>query len=172
MSWLTTLQSRAVELILIALLALTLGAGCWFSGAGHVQQQWDNERSQRTLAITTLGKKSAEISTQVVTEYVDRIKVIREAGQTLIKEIPVYVDQNADAACPVPDGFVWLWNGANRGQLPASARAADASAGDVVLSDIARQHGIEASQCRENEQQLTSLQGWIRQQEAAHAEAR
>lgn len=171
MSVATTLQGRAVGWIASGVLLLALGAWCWIKGADHVQQQWASERARRSLTLARIDSRSAQLTTQVVTEYVDRIKVIHAAGQTVIQEVPVYVDQHADAACAVPDAFVRLWNGANRGQLPDAARPADASASAVVLSDIARQHGVEASQCRETEQQLSSLQDWIRQQAAAYAEA-
>ncbi|MBB5192082.1 hypothetical protein HNQ50_002819 [Silvimonas terrae] len=81
------------------------------------------------------------------------------------------MDQNADAACIVNVGFVRVWNRANRGELSGSAGPADAAASAIVLSDIATQHSVEASQCRETEQQLTGLQDWIRKQQAVHAEA-
>ncbi|MDR3429680.1 hypothetical protein [Silvimonas sp.] len=167
MSW---LQTRLAGWLAIALLVIAFGAYCWVQGADHVQQQWSDERGQRAITALTTGKRSAEITTRVVTEYVDRIQVIREAGQTLIKEIPVYVDQKADAACVVPDGFVRLWNGANRGELPRPAGVADASASAVVLSDIAAEHSLEATECRETGQQLLSLQDWINRQRALHAE--
>ena len=171
MTALTDLQRRLMGWALVGLMLIASGTYCWVRGADHVHAQWDDERAKRNTTVLKVNKASAQVTTQVVTQYVDRVRTIREAGQTIIKEVPVYVDQKADVACPVPDGFVRLWNGANRGVLPGSAGSADAPASAVVLSDIAAQHSVEASQCRETEQQLSDLQDWIRKQQAIHAEA-
>lgn len=147
-------------------LAFLVAAACavaWFKGAAHVHDQWDLENAKRDKAIAERQVRVANAVATVVTRYVDRVQIVREAGETIIKEVPTYVTEDADRRAPVPAGFVRLWNGANRGELPAPDGAADATASPVVLSDIAAQHGREARQCRETEEQLISLQDAVRE---------
>lgn len=54
----------------------------------------------------------------VVTQYVNRIRIVREKGETIIKEVPVYVPVQADAACTLNRGFVRLHDAAAAGELP------------------------------------------------------
>lgn len=147
-------------------LALLLAAACavaWFKGAAHVQIRWDLDDAQRDAAIAKRQVRVADKVANVVTRYVDRVQIVREVGETIIKEVPVYVTEESDRRCVVPAGFVSMWNGANRGELPAPDGAADEAASEVVLSDIAAQHGREAKQCRETEEQLIALQDAVRE---------
>lgn len=156
--------ARALAVLLIALALASLG---WVEGAAHVQGQWDAERARVATAQAKLAVRQAEATTRVITRYVDRVQTVREAAQTITKEIPVYVTQADDARCAVPAGFVRLWNAANRGIDPGTAADPDASAGALVLSDVAAQHAVEAEQCRVTEEQVIGLQDWIREQRKA-----
>jgi hypothetical protein len=135
----------------------------WLQGAAHVQIRWDLADARRDAAVAKRQVRVADKVAAVVTRYVDRVQIVREAGETIIKEVPVYVTQDADRRCTVPAGFVRLWNGANRGELPAPDGAADEAASAVVLSDVAGQHGREAEQCRAVEEQLIALQDAVRE---------
>ncbi|RNK82756.1 hypothetical protein C9390_01420, partial [Xanthomonas vasicola pv. vasculorum] len=81
---------------------------------------------------------SAKGSTTVVTQYVDRVQIVRQAGATITREIPIYVTQKADAACTIPAGFVRLHDAAATGN-PAGPPTADpdAPAPGITLSGIA-----------------------------------
>lgn len=149
--------------IAVALLVAAAGLTGWVKGAAHVQDEWDLADALRDKSIAERKLRVADKVATVVTRYVDRVQIVREAGETIIKEVPVYVTQEADRRCPVPAGFVRLWNGANRGELPTPDGAADEAASAVVLSDIAAQHGREAKQCRETEEQLIELQNAVRE---------
>lgn len=152
---------------LYGLLAVAIAGFGWVKGAAHVQIRWDLETADRNRIQAEHQVRVANRITTTVTRYIDRVRIIREAGETIIREVPVYVTEEADRRCLVPDGFVRLWNGANRGELPnpvpAPAGAADEAASAVVLSDIAAQHGREARQCRETEEQLINLQDALRE---------
>lgn len=146
-------------------IAIMVAAACavaWLQGAAHVQIRWDLADSRREAAAAQRQVRVGNAVATVVTRYVDRVQIVREAGETIIKEVPVYVTQEADRRCTVPAGFVRLWNGANRGELPAPDGAADEAASAVVLTDIAAQHGREAEQCRATEEQLIALQDAVR----------
>ena len=77
------------RLLALALLAAALVGLGWIKGAEHVQARWDAAIQQQTLQVAATRQKQAEATVKVVTEYVDRVRVVREKGDTIIKEIPV-----------------------------------------------------------------------------------
>ena len=146
-------------LALIALAVALLGFG-WVKGAAHVQAQWDAAVQQQTLQVVALRQKQAEATVKVVTQYVDRVRIVREKGKTIIQEVPVYVPVQADASCAINRGFVRLHDAAAAGELPEPARAVDAAAAGIALSAVAGTVAANYQICHENAEQLRALQAW------------
>jgi hypothetical protein len=71
-----------------------------------------------------------------------------------------------DAECTVPNHFVSLWDGANKGIIPDATSGVDVSPSGVKLSDISEQKETESEICIANTKRLTGLQGWVREQQA------
>jgi hypothetical protein len=155
------------RLLAIAALGLTLVGFGWVKGAGHVQAQWDAAVQQQALQATAVREEQAQATVKVVTEYVDRIRVVREKGDTIIKEVPIYVPVQADAACTINRGFVRLHDAAAAGALPEPARDADAAAADIALSAVAGTVANNYQTCHETAEQLTALQTWVREMASA-----
>jgi hypothetical protein len=109
----------------------------------------------------------AQATVKVVTQYVDRVRVVREKGETIIKEVPVYVPVQADAACTINRGFVRLHDAAAAGELPEPARDADAAAAGIALSAVAGTVAANYQTCHENAEQLRALQTWVREMKVA-----
>ena len=150
---------RLLALVLDGVALIGFG---WVKGAGHVQAQWDAAVQQQTLQVATARQKQAEATVKVVTQYVDRVRVVRQKGNTIIKEVPVYVPVQADAACTINRGFVRLHNAAAAGELPEPARDADATAAGIALSTVAGTVATNYQTCHENAEQLRALQVWAR----------
>jgi hypothetical protein len=149
-------------LALAALSAALVGFG-WVKGAGHVQAEWDAAVQQQALNVAAIRERQAQATVKVVTEYVDRVRIVREKGDTIIKEVPVYVPVQADAACTINRGFVLLHDAAAAGELPEPARDADAAATDIALSAVAGTVAANYRTCHENAEQLRALQAWVGQ---------
>lgn len=113
-----------------------------------------------------VSAKQSQISDSVTTKYVDRIKIVQGRTQEIIKEVKVYVTEKNDVQCMVNTGFVRMWNDANSSSISASSGNSDETASTVILSEVATQHAKEALICNETEQQLLSLQEWVREQSA------
>ena len=107
-------------LALVALGVALIGFG-WVKGAGHVQAQWDAAIQQQALQTAAARERHAQATVKVVTQYVDRVCIVREKGGTIIKELPVYVPVQADAACTINRGFVRLHDAAAAAELPEPA---------------------------------------------------
>lgn len=131
-------------------------SGCRY-GAGR------DEKKTAEATVKVVYRQGA-VTEKVVTKYVDRVRVIREKGDQIIKEVPVYVTAENDAACTVNNGFVRLWNDANQGEISDAAAGTDAAASTVSLSDVGRQKAAEAKLSRETEERLIALQEWVREQ--------
>lgn len=147
-------------LALVLLAAALIGFG-WVKGAGHVQTRLDAAVQQQTLHVATVRERQAQATVKVVTQYVDRVRVVREKGDTIIKEVPVYVPVQADAACTINRGFVRLHDAAAAGDLPEPARDADAAAAGIALSAVAGTLAANYQTCHENAEQLRALQAWV-----------
>ncbi|MBT2767604.1 hypothetical protein J7J08_08125 [Stenotrophomonas sp. ISL-67] len=134
--------NRAIVLVVL-LLAVAGLATCQQQRISHANSERDEAKADLASANATnaaLKRKLdlAQGTTRTVTEYVDRVQVVRERGATIVKEVPVYVTANADAACTVPAGFVRLHDTAASGDaLAGVAGDPDAPAPGVTLSAVA-----------------------------------
>lgn len=127
----------------------------------NVQSKWDAAAQQQTLQAAAIRERQAQATVKIVTEYVDRVRVVREKGDTIIKEVPVYVPVQADSACTINRGFVRLHDAAAAGELPEPARDADAAAAGIALSAVAGTVAANYQTCHETAEQLRALQAWV-----------
>lgn len=156
-----SLISWPYRLLALAALGVALVGFGWIKGVSHVQAKWDAAIQQQTLQVAAVRERQAQATVKVVTQFVDRVRVVREKGETIIKEVPVYVSAQADAACLVPRGFVRLHDAAAQGVVPEPAGNSDAAPAGVALSAVAGTVAENYTACRENAEQLTALQEWI-----------
>lgn len=144
-----------------------LMAGIFFygymKGSAHAEAELARFSAQKSEQIAELERKNSAISTEVVTEYVDRTNTIRE------KEY-VYLDA---AKNTVPSQHImsngWVYThdlSATSGDADAT-RASDASPSGI--EDTTALVGIitNYSRCQQNAEQLRQLQQWIIQNKEA-----
>lgn len=142
-------------LALLALAGALLAFG-WIKGASHEQAKADAANHSATARTAIVRQRQAKVTVQVLTKYVDRVRTVHVAGETIIKEVPVYVPPDSPA---LPGGFRLLHDAAALGELPDPARIADAAA--VPAQDVAATVAANYLTCRENAEQLTALQEWV-----------
>lgn len=139
----------------VALLLSTYLCGGIANEAG-----WREKVLKQQAEIAQLKQQEAEVSTKVVTKYIDKITVVKEKNN----EISKYINNAADSKCQLPVSFSVLHDAAAKNELPDSARAADASASGIALSTatttVVENYGI----CIQNAEQLKALQDWITEQ--------
>ncbi|MDR8106980.1 hypothetical protein KPB04_35255 [Burkholderia cenocepacia] len=119
----------------------------------------------RDVRDRTAERDAARRDVKVITQYVDRVQVVREKGDTIIKEVPVYVDREADRACIVPVGFVRVHDGAAANVPVGDPGSADAAPSGVALSAVAATVAHNYTTCHENAEQLIALQARVRDTE-------
>lgn len=148
--------------ILAAVLAviLTVG-GCFFYGyskgiekSDMVIAQYEADAAKK---IAALERKNSEIKERVVTQYVDRVRTIRE------KEY-VYRDraaQNVPAQEYLSNGWVYLHDASATSTEADGDLSSDPKPSDVMdnraLAVVVSNYAI----CSQNSEQLRNLQEWI-----------
>ena len=162
-TFIKALPSWVMWLALAALVTAAAGWG-WVKGADSVQADWTAERAAQTISVLKVQVKQLEVTERVVTQYVDRVRVVREQADAVIREVPVYVPQSCDADGRLPAGWRVLDDAAASGGAadPASIAHAQPVAPDTAAATVAHNYGT----CRETAEQLTALQQWVREQAA------
>lgn len=134
-------------------------------GASSVQDRWDKATAEQSSAIAIARQHQASVTERVVTRYVDRVRTVREAGETIVHEVPVYVPTQCDSDGRLPAGWRLLHDAAASGEPAEPSRAADAQpvAPDAAAETVARNY----LSCRLTAEQLIALQAWVREQSSA-----
>jgi hypothetical protein len=143
--------------ICTTLAAALFGAGLHVGNRLGVSSCYEATIEAQRHSIET-GIKQAVVSDQTVTKYVDRVQIVQGKSRTIIKEIPIYVQDTVNLS----GGWRMLHDSAVYNELPDPARIADAAT--VTITDVAetviRNYGI----CHENSTTLSSLQEWVKEQ--------
>ncbi|MDE3021621.1 MAG: hypothetical protein KGI54_07145 [Pseudomonadota bacterium] len=159
---------KTYEFFIIVIALLLSVIGIWGFGKWEFHEGVQSQIIKyKTTALVTQAKGEA-VTTKVVTRYLTHIQVIHDAGTTIIKKVPIYVTHKDTSRCVVNNGFVQLWNGANKMQLPPSTSSVNEEASPVVLTDIAAQHAIESNLYWQQYEQLKALQDWVTQEQKAY----
>ncbi|MDY7792159.1 hypothetical protein U0E10_30130 [Burkholderia ubonensis] len=119
----------------------------------------------RDVRERTAERDAARRDVKVVTQYVNRVQVVRETGDTIIKKVPIYVDREADRACVVPAGFVRVHDAAVANVPVGDPGSADAAPAGIALSAVAATVASNYTTCHENAEQLIALQARVRDTE-------
>ncbi|NII74820.1 hypothetical protein FHW84_003416 [Dyella sp. SG562] len=147
---------RYLLIVLLALLALAAGVMRWQQD--HIQRLADDvAKAQIQAVIAGFETSAARADVHVITQYVDRERVVRQVIHTIQRETPRYVTPRTDAAFPLPVGFVRLHDAAAAADLPGPPGAADAQASGVTASDAAVVIAGNYGTCHAIREQLNAL---------------
>lgn len=159
---------RYLVATLAALMVLSLGYNVWQRhNATALRVSLASAQTQAIVA--GFETSSANVSIRVITHYVDRVRVVHDIAKQTASEVPRYVTPSTDRAYPLPVGFVRVHDAAATGALPGPAGPADADASPVAASTAATVIAGNYGTCHEIREQLTSLQEWVREQQALEA---
>jgi hypothetical protein len=149
--------------------AFLLVFGLYMEGGISNQERWEAKVSEAKLEMAKKEVASADATTKVVTKYVTKIEIVKENGNAIIKEIPKYINANADGQCVIPNGFVLLHDSASRNEVPDSTRGIDEGASSVKLSEVAATVTDNYTLYHQVSQQLKSLQEWVKEQQSIYS---
>jgi septation ring formation regulator EzrA len=156
--------SPLLKLAVTALLTLSIIGGLYYWGYSSEKAKWDLEKEKMKQEITLLQSKQAEVTTQVVTQYVDRVKTVQLKGETIVQYVDKYITPAENAACTIPNNFVSLHNAAVKNDIPDPTSATDATPSGVSLAEVEHTVATNYSTCNQLREQVKGLQEWISKQ--------
>jgi hypothetical protein len=130
-----------------------------------VISKMEEEKAKLAAANAQLEANANKVTIQVVTEYVDRVNVVKEKGDTIVKEVPVYITQTAEEQCKLTEGFAAIHDAAVLNEEPNMPEDVDAPL-DVSLADVTKTVVGNYNTCNQTKEQLLALQEWVRKQRA------
>lgn len=142
-------------------LGVIVAAGGIFLSGMHLQSRLDKgelERIKREAAeqVAKVQDSQAKVTEKVVTQYRDRIKVVKEQGDVIEKQVPVYIHTGEF----VPPGWRVLHDAAASGVMPASPERAIAAAEPAEAATAAQTVAANYAECRATSERLVALQNW------------
>lgn len=133
---------------------------------------YEKEKDRLEKENLILANKAGNVTIEVVTKYVDRVTVVSEKADEIVREIPIYVTKEADKHCIITDGWVYNHDRAaalspsSQTRVPKAPTNPDAATTGIELSDAAATIAKNYEQCSKIKEQLKSLQEWVTKQEA------
>lgn len=148
-------------LAIIFIVAGAAGYG-YMKGSAHAEIELANYRAESEKQISDLKTENAKISDNVVTEFVDKTNTIHE------KEV-VYrtITNNMPAQHDMSNGWVYLHDAAAKLVNPDMQLASDKSPSGVMDNSALAVVIGNYSICKQNSEQLVSLQKWINDNRSA-----
>lgn len=153
---------KYVAIVTVIIAALS---GAYFKGYDKAEDKYLAEiaefNAQKIVLEARLQAALSTVKVEVVTEYVDRVKVVKE------KEY-VYRDKivTVPSKCELSDGWVRLHDASARGDDAGTTDFTDETPSGIrdtqALGTVIENYSI----CHQNAEQLKSLQQWIRSAQA------
>lgn len=155
------MQMARKTLLAVCVVSAAVYVAGYQHGSSHIQSEWEQEKNRLALARQNVSGKQMQSTAQVVTKYVDRVRVIREATEPIIKQVTVYVP---DTVCDIPAGFVSLHNATAKSdvRVPQAASSPDDASTGTDLTAVATVVAENYTRCHENTEKLRALQRWVR----------
>lgn len=144
----------------IALVGIILGASFlsgWVKGNQHGTQKLTDYKAAQSLETIKVIQGRENVVTKIETIYKDKIKQIYIQGETITKEIPVYVTKIDDAGCVIPIGFVREYNASWTGETAGPPAESDRRSSGLSLSYVAEIDSGNATSCRVYKEQRDGL---------------
>ena len=139
--------------------------GLFMIGAISNEDIWQLKVKEMETAIAKQELAAAEVTHEVITQYVDRVKIVEGKTREIIKKVPVYITKESDDKCAINNGFVSLHNSsASQTKISDTTRDVNETASDVKLSTVATTLTENYGTYYQVAEQLKSLQDWIKQQ--------
>jgi uncharacterized protein (DUF1778 family) len=152
-----------VKLLFIAFLIAGAAGWGYMKGSAHAEIELANYQAKAEKQIADLTTKNANISEKVVTQFVDKVKVVHDQN-VVYRDKLVTLGEGQNQ---LSTGWIELHDAAAKLANPDAQLASDKSPSGVMdnsaLAVVISNYAI----CHENKEQLSALQQWITENQAA-----
>ncbi len=128
-------------------------------GQKETQDRWDVAVKQGKARIEELKRGQLTVTMQVDTIYKERVKVIHEKADTIIKYIPQYIPVDTP---DLPGGFRLLHDAAATSTIPASPGSIEAA--PVSVADATETITLNYAQCLVWREEAVTWRQWYTDQ--------
>jgi len=144
---------------LLAGVALILGVFVfgYMKGSAHAEVELQRFAAKNATLTADMEKKNSEISTQVVTQYVDRVNTIREK-EYVYRDVAKTVVPSQSV---LSNGWVFTHDASATGSNADATRSSDASPSGIADNQALFTIIGNYATCQANAEQLIALQKWI-----------
>lgn len=153
------------------MVVLALGLASYRAGMLHGErvagQAHIDYISAQAAQSVKVAQAQAKIVIEVQVKYVDRIKTIYKQGETIEKQVPIYVTAADDSACTINTGFVRVHDAAWVGEPTGAAASTDREPAGVPLAEVAETTAFNATACRAWREQALGLREFYKKMQAA-----
>jgi hypothetical protein len=129
----------------------------YMKGSAYAEAELARFSAEKSEQVAELERKNSAISTQVVTEYVDRTNTIREKEYVYLDAAKNSVPSQHDMS----NGWVYTHDISATSGDADSTRASDASPSGITDTTALLSIIGNYSKCQANAEQLSQLQQWI-----------
>ena len=141
-----------------------LAFGLFMVGAISNEDIWQLKVKEMETAIAKQELAAAEVTHEVITQYVDRVKIVEGKTHEIIKKVPVYITKESDDKCTINNGFVSLHDHASKNEVPEPTGSVNEDSSEIKLSTVAETVSQNYGTYYQVVEQLKALQSWIRKQ--------
>lgn len=126
----------------------------YFKGGEAARKELAVYKAEIRVLQLQLAEAQAKVTTKVVTKYVDRVQIVKEKSDAIVKE----ADGSVSGTCP---GSVWVYHDAAALQVPPAPGGSPQGTTDAkaLTGTIAKNYGT----CHQVREQLKALQEWVRE---------
>lgn len=132
--------------------------------AAYLKGRQDGREAMLAQQLASAGKfvkRQDKVTERVVVQFRDRVQVVREKGEEVIREVEKLVPVDS---CPLGGGFRVLHDAAADGALPSTPDGAHGPAAPVEQAAAAEVVAGNYVACHLNAEQLKALQAWVQKQ--------
>ena len=151
--------------VLQVICIVVLAFGLYLEGGIAEKSKWEAKVLLLQVELANKQVVSADATVQVITKYIDKVKIVKEKGDVIVEKVPVYITEKSDANCIIPKSFVVLHDSASKNEVPKTTGAIDESASGVKLSTVTETVVQNYTTYHELAEQLKALQDWVTKQE-------
>lgn len=152
------------KMALYVILSSALSLGSFSIGLSVNESNWQLKVKDMQVQIAELESKANEVTTKIVTQYVDKVRIVEGKTHVLIKKVPEYITKESDSKCSINVGSIELLNAAAENKVPESTGTPHEEPTDVKLSAVVENVTGNYGTYYQVVEQLKALQDWIRNQ--------
>ena len=133
-------------MVVLALVLATYRAGMLHGERVAGQAHIDYVSAQAAKSVK-VAQAQAKVVIETQIKYVDRFKTIYAQGETIEKQVPIYITADDNAGCTINTGFVRIHDAAWANQPAGPAADTDRESAGVSLAEVAETNAFNAAAC-------------------------